>query len=70
MQLMENDKNSLEEALTQIAEEKDEVEADRDVAILNKEDLTSRVSELEKDLEQTQDKLQVRLSISADICIT
>lgn len=43
------------------------MEADKETAILNKEELQSRVSELEQHLEQTQDKLQVRQSTKLDV---
>ena len=60
LKLMDLEKSALEEAITQIAEDRDEIEAHKEAAVLNKEELQSRVSELEQHLEQTQDKLQVR----------
>ena len=48
----------MEEAIAQLADERDEAEANRDTALLQKE-LQSRIAELEHHLEQTPDKLQV-----------
>ena len=49
----------MEEAIAQLADDRDEAEASRDTALLQREDLQSRIAELEHHLEQTQDKLQV-----------
>lgn len=49
----------MEEAIAQLADDRDEAEANRDTALLQKEDLQSRIAELEQHIEQTQDKLQV-----------
>jgi hypothetical protein len=49
----------MEEAIAQLADDRDEAEASRDTALLQKEDLQSRIAELEQHIEQTQDKLQV-----------
>ena len=49
----------MEEAIAQLADERDEAEANRDTVLLQKEELQSRIAELEHHLEQTQDKLQV-----------
>ena len=49
----------MEEAIAQLADDRDEIEAHRDSAVLHEEELQSRVAELEQHLEQTQEKLQV-----------
>ena len=49
----------MEEAIAQLADDRDEIEAHRDSAVLHEEELQSRVLELEQHLEQTQEKLQV-----------
>lgn len=56
------DKSAMEEAIAQLADDRDEIEAHRDTALLQTEELQSRIAELEQHLEQTEDKLQVQLS--------
>jgi chromosome segregation ATPase len=55
----ELDKSAMEEAIAQLADDRDEIEANRDSAVLHAEELQTRVTELERHLEQTQEKLQV-----------
>ena len=54
----------MEEAIAQLADDRDEADANRDVALLQKEELQSRIAELEHHLEQIQDKLQVSYTSS------
>ena len=56
---------AMEEAIAQLADDRDEAEANRDVALLQTEELQSRIAELEHHLEQMQDKLQVSYTSSA-----
>ena len=58
----------MEEAIAQLADDRDEAEARRDTALLQKEDLQSRIAELEQHIEQTQDKLQVRNTLCLKFC--
>ena len=61
VKLIEQEKSAMEEAIAQLADDRDEIEAMKDTAILNREELQSRVSELEQHLEMTSDKLQVNI---------
>lgn len=56
---MEKDKETLEEIVTRFAEERDELEANHNNLDIHKEQLESRIVELESDLEEAVDKLQV-----------
>lgn len=58
----------MEEAIAQLADDRDEAEASRDTALLQKEDLQSRIAELEQHIEQTQDKLQVFHTLCLKLC--
>lgn len=69
MKSHELDKSAMEEAIAQLADDRDEIEAHRDSAVLHEEELQSRVLELEQHLEQTQEKLQVRDIMLIVFCV-
>ena len=69
VKLIEQEKSAMEEAIAQLADDRDEIEAMKDTAILNREELQSRVSELEQHLEMTSDKLQVNIIFQSFIII-